>query len=57
MGLTKDSFFPFTESYRVSGNGLEIVHDKNGSQDTVVGIATGYGLDRRGRSSSPGKVT
>jgi hypothetical protein len=27
-----------------------------GSQDSVVGIATGYGLDGiRGRSSSPGK--
>jgi hypothetical protein len=39
-GPTKDSFFPFTESYRVSGKSLEIVHDKNGGGDTIVGIAT-----------------
>jgi hypothetical protein len=27
-----------------------------GVRDSVVGIATGYGLDDSGRSSSPGKV-
>jgi hypothetical protein len=26
------------------------------SRDTIVGIATSYGLDNRGRSSSPGRV-
>jgi hypothetical protein len=26
------------------------------SQDSAFGIATGYGLDDRGRSSSPGRV-
>jgi hypothetical protein len=32
------------------------IHELWGSRDSVVGIATGYGLDDWGRSSSPGRV-